>query len=679
MMKTNYLLSLVTTLTVPIANIAFAANVDLPSTVRTALQSEIAPACRDGNSLAALKKLTSLLPRLSDSQLTAVDAWLEEHHLPKADALIVDTRLALVQHNQTQQLPKPNAREVALIVPEIERRIERTLTDAQKHPAMVRPLPRPESLMGYEKPLYDLDMLARQVETAVRSSQYGQQVFESAATRGANAKTTRSSSLVTQMMQLAQCKVQVEEQQLAWRLQRLDRAGDVLKNGDDSKERFLAAGVLDEDGTALFEYFSQAENSKRRHALPELNAPGLATVVKTKLDAGRVKAGPLVQKSRQLQAGLQWWLRGRYGRGTEGFGLLKSEWALGSVDAQMSLFMPPETPLPTESSDRTAVSVPYFDRRHHYIWMFEYRQVLTSTQDGFTSSGAVTMSNNPNGLKVGADKYAHVVVSRWTTVNKSLTPSDNRQVARLVGFLEYGQSLSKLDDLVNAASKEELEAFDALVAARPEFAVYTNLSRRLEKGQSTLREPANEEGKFERRGLRWVTALARIEFGAMLAAFTSVPNPFENIANVNFDQAEYRNLLLDGARVHYWALYNDPALRNVLQNAPLGSQMLSYSRRLKLARALLSTAARQEQYTPMQQQELKTWYDQLAAIDERLVGIIRRTLQSQTSNTGEFAGGIHLYSHMMPSGPVKVGSTFANWPFTTVGALQRDVIRAAGP
>ena len=41
----------------------------------------------------------------------------------------------------------------------------------------------------------------------------------------------------------------------------------------------------------------------------------------------------LLEKSRLLYTGLHWWLRGRYGKGTDGFGLLKSPAAMKSEQA----------------------------------------------------------------------------------------------------------------------------------------------------------------------------------------------------------------------------------------------------------------------------------------------------------------------------------------------------------
>ena len=86
----------------------------------------------------------------------------------------------------------------------------------------------------------------------------------------------------------------------------------------------------------------------------------------------RESAGDLVTKSRLLYHGMHWWMRGRYGLGPDGFGLLKSVAALNSPLAQFPLYMPAKTPTPTDPTI-SGYSVPKFDRRHHYIWMYEYR------------------------------------------------------------------------------------------------------------------------------------------------------------------------------------------------------------------------------------------------------------------------------------------------------------------
>ena len=181
-------------------------------------------------------------------------------------------------------------------------------------------------------------------------------------------------------------------------------------------------------------------------------------------------------------------------------------------------------------------------------------------------------------------------------------------VTRLVGFLEYGQALQNFDALLPMLTEYELAAVDEIVVERDEFAVYTNLSRSVQRAASSLAETSPQSGsdRFERRGLDWVMALARVELGAMLAGFTNVPSPFEAVRPTEFEFLPYKELLQDGARTHFWALANDPDLRKVSRLSPRNTEVLSYSRRSVIARALTRAAikAGMGDYSPVQQREL---------------------------------------------------------------------------
>jgi hypothetical protein len=205
-------------------------------------------------------------------------------------------------------------------------------------------------------------------------------------------------------------------------------------------------------------------------------------------------------------------------------------------------------------------------------------------------------------------------------------------VGRLVGFYEYGNALMELDRLVMMLSESELAEIDKLVGEKDEFMVYTNLSRRVQSGPSTLDvgddnvdRPVDE--KYEgRRGLAWVMALARVELAAMLAGFTEVPRPFEAVRPTHFDAQAYKEMMLDGARTHYWALANDPMLEPVTRMRADQTAVLSYSRRLVIARAMLRAAmkAGMNEYSPIQVRELASWSQRL---DELQVGFITKIEQ----------------------------------------------------
>lgn len=88
--------------------------VKLAPALETALRAEIVPAYQQGNALLVLQKFSALLPRLTEPQILAMDALLMENDLPGVGRIIVDSRLALVEQNFADQLPKPHPREVLL-------------------------------------------------------------------------------------------------------------------------------------------------------------------------------------------------------------------------------------------------------------------------------------------------------------------------------------------------------------------------------------------------------------------------------------------------------------------------------------------------------------------------------------------------------------------------------------
>lgn len=179
-----------------------------------------------------------------------------------------------------------------------------------------------------------------------------------------------------------------------------------------------------------------------------------------------------------------------------------------------------------------------------------------------------------------------------TTLSKAYLPDDDPYlVNRLVGFLEYTKALESFDELAALAKYEEMKAIDEILKSEPEFTVYTNLSRRLEQGRSSLAEtPRGPSDDFARQGFNWVTALARVEVGAMLAGFTNHPTPFAAVAGKGYDLVEYKEMLLDGAKLHFWALTNDPEFLELAKGFKPNGVTLTYVRRLNVATAFVYAA-----------------------------------------------------------------------------------------
>lgn len=162
-------------------------------------------------------------------------------------------------------------------------------------------------------------------------------------------------------------------------------------------------------------------------------------------------------------------------------------------------------------------------------------------------------------------------------------------LARLVGYLEYKQSLDHFQRFLASATPDELAAADELVRDRDELVVYTNLSQLLDPAARVADESrASAADTFERRGLEWVIALARLEHQAMLVGFTAEPAPLlDSLPPAHAGEA-YSELLLDGARMHYFAWRQ--AREKARGGLPLGPDLISEARRAALTIELLQAA-----------------------------------------------------------------------------------------
>lgn len=192
-------------------------------------------------------------------------------------------------------------------------------------------------------------------------------------------------------------------------------------------------------------------------------------------------------------------------------------------------------------------------------------------------------------------------------------------VKRLVGYLEYQTALSYLDRLLAIASPSELAVMEEIVRDHDEFSIFTNLSRRLEPQSTALSERSNQLGdNYERRGLGWILALARVEMGAMAAGFTDVPYPFEKFSPSPNELPHYQEVLLDSMRTHYWSMRNDPVTRNLRAGLTSDNQAIAYARRATIAiefvKAVRSLLEKEKVITLEQRNELDKWEAQLTEI-----------------------------------------------------------------
>lgn len=205
-------------------------------------------------------------------------------------------------------------------------------------------------------------------------------------------------------------------------------------------------------------------------------------------------------------------------------------------------------------------------------------------------------------------------------------------VKRLVGYSEYQKALEMLDKLSSTLSDQQRDEVDDYLKERNGYTVDVSLSTELEQGNSTLSDP--EDVEKEQYGLSWMTALARIELGAMLAAYTKIPRPFEAVRPGEKDIEAFRYLLLDAFRTHYWSLKQDPKLEYLPRSNDI-VPVLAYSRRLIMLRSMLHALSRAGgEWTFPETQEISQWCEELGGLNTFLTGYIRNYLQSFTQDMG---------------------------------------------
>jgi NADH:ubiquinone oxidoreductase subunit len=202
-----------------------------------------------------------------------------------------------------------------------------------------------------------------------------------------------------------------------------------------------------------------------------------------------------------------------------------------------------------------------------------------------------------------------------------IASQDERDALRVVGFLEFAEALQRFDKLVAICSPEELQVIEGLLSRRDEFAIFTNLSRLFEKVPGPLSEqPLGPEDRFERRGLKWMMALARVEVGGVLAGFTNLKRPFETFPGTGYDRAEYAEMILDGLRTHYHVLRNDLKLDAVLKRKAPDVELLNYARSLVIAQAFCQAANKEwnGRLHAAQEAKLKQWQASLRDWQNRM-------------------------------------------------------------
>ncbi len=356
----------------------------LPRGQRAKIVEQVVPAYQQGDSVALLLAASPLAKRLGASREAEIDKLLGEHDVPPLGELLAEARLALIHQRAAGAVPEPTASEIQLVVPALHVRITRTLDLAKNHAVMANPLPIARDFDEYKQMLWDAHVLKNQLQatryvarvTAAWAGRIPRRVVYRLDEDQASTIDADYDALIGQIDDVLH---ELAQRDIESRLRRLEHAVEVLAESEDTKERFIASYVLDLDARVVTGFLREiATNADRQWTRPRLSEPDLSEEVEQTVARGRELAGGLEEKSRLLFTGLHWWMRGRYGSGPDGWGLLKGVAALESEAAMFPLYMPVETPKPTDPMVANGYPAPEYDRRHHYTWGWEDRRIYTT-------------------------------------------------------------------------------------------------------------------------------------------------------------------------------------------------------------------------------------------------------------------------------------------------------------
>jgi hypothetical protein len=374
----------------------------------TFVKSELLPAYQAGEPVTILKLVSGHLPRWTDPQIAGFNQLLAELDAPSLDKMITDSRMNLARVGMADQGPEASIREAAIVLREIKRQIEELLTAAQGIELMKDPFPKPKSLLEFRDLLWAAHVQNNQLLNADGLASQGNLITQSKVVAKAKNATpadkaifaTRFSDITTKIQTIHR---ELNERGVELRVERVKFAVNVLKESKDIKERFFAAYAVGIDGELLMNGFKEFPGPFIR---PNLSSPGYVEALGSDMDRGKKLAGDLVKKSQLLFAGMHWWRRGRYGRGPELNGLLKSKAAQTNLAAQIPLVMPRESPVPIDPAKNPLHQVPDFDRRHHYTWAWQTRQfsmVGTGSSVSSSSSNSTEKSTSSIPMRMTPD------------------------------------------------------------------------------------------------------------------------------------------------------------------------------------------------------------------------------------------------------------------------------------
>ena len=395
MLKLRHLLLLAVSAAILLAsNISQHSCADVPKKHLKQLETVFLPAWNQGNNYLILKSLGRVVGNMSDEEIAEVDELLAQQQIPKSAQVLVQARLHLLRQGRERDLPRPGVGELVMTLENLGKEFENVIAEADALRKRVAKEGNEASFKEFEGHLWDNHVLQQKLQASITLAQYAAHMSKRNLKRldrklNEEQKELLKTDYAKVEKELSDTLKDVNEHEILVRMNRMKFANHLLGTESPLKDRYLATWSLQSDGRIVLETLSQEEFEFNSEVLSD---PEVTEQIQEQIKTGADLAGEkLIKKSGLLFTGLHWWMRGRYGMGSEAFGFMKSEQAITSDAALFPLYMPEETPTPTSLSDDEVI--PEIDRRHKYIWEWEYRRVSSSRNKSTSESVSKSRSN----------------------------------------------------------------------------------------------------------------------------------------------------------------------------------------------------------------------------------------------------------------------------------------------
>lgn len=433
--------------------------------------------------------------------------------------LMLNARLQLILEDQGKRIRRPGKKELALTLPFLAERAAEILKSAEEEVNTGLPAVIPHEIV--DERLEVLPKLMTQVEQA-------QWIYEHLLLLCRRLRPADLAGMDPAVQDQAKRKWQDQieilgpiHDQLVERvvslcmLQLRDMIAVLENRSVLYRDRFEASRRIRTALSLLEKYKRPFEKRQARN--PAMESPKeLYAEAESHAKNYRRLASELERKSFLLEEGVRWWIRGRFGQGPLDGGLAKAlPYGTRRLEDAL-LYYPLRLPNPIKhppDPNKNPLRVPV-PRRHIEYWVSE--------------GSVATIARLPADFVIDrADPNWPQAVLSAREYQDLLNRLDfNDASVGYVGYLEYQMALLYFEALLRLCNDAELEAIDAMVAEDDRLVVHSNISRQYNgfAQDSTLRyefprtSDPRASGDYERRGLRWMMALARLELGAMIAA-----------------------------------------------------------------------------------------------------------------------------------------------------------------